>query len=358
MYEGIKVASDAVNHAILLKLERYGVNSHSLQRFNSYLTDRKVRVRIGNSFSDEQTLNIGIPQGSILGPILFIIYNNDLPQVSSILKTTLFADDTNFSLTHKDYESMVGLLNTELTKIHDWTVANRLTINNTKTELLLFSNRSPIHNNEQVILNGQFVSYVDHAKFLGIVIDNKINFKNHINYITGKVAKHAGILHRIKNCLPLKTRLTYYNSYVLPYLNYNILHWGNTNATHLNPLIIIQKRIVRTIAGADYLAHTTPLFRKLNLLKIVDLYKFQAVVDTHLKILNGSYKIEHNVNTRNRNLSKSKYHRLDRTQQSIASSGPMLWNDLPIELRLIKSIPRFKKKLKMFYLSTYVDNDD
>ena len=350
----LKAAFDTVNHEILLKkLERYGVRGHSLQWFDSYLTDRKFRVRIGNSFSDEQTLNIGIPQGSILGPILFIIYNNDLPQVSSILKTTLFADDTNFSLTHKDYDSMVGLLNTELTKIHDWTVANRLTINNTKTELLLFSNRSPIHNNEQVVLNGQFVSYVDHAKFLGIVIDNKINFKNHINYITGKVAKHAGILHRIKNCLPLKTRLTYYNSYVLPYLNYNILHWGSTNPTHLNPLIIIQKRIVRTIAGADYLAHTTPLFRKLNLLKIVDLYKFQAVVDTHLKILKGEYRIEHNVNTRNRNLSKPKFHGKERTIQSIATSGPKLWNSLPPELRSIESIPRFKRQLKTFYVSKY-----
>ena len=100
MYEGIKVASDAVNHAILLKLERYGVSSHSLQRFNSYLTDRKVRVRIGNSFSDEQNTKYGIPQGSIFGPILFI-YINDLPRVSPTLKTTLFADYTNFSFTHQ-----------------------------------------------------------------------------------------------------------------------------------------------------------------------------------------------------------------------------------------------------------------
>ena len=154
--------------------------------------------------------------------------------------------------------------------------------------------------------------------------------------------------------MTLKTRLTYYNSYVLPYLNYNILHWGSTNITHLNPLIIIQKRIVRIIAGADYLAHTTPLFRKLNLLKIVDLYKFHAVVDTHLKILKGGYKIEHNVNTRNRNLSKPKFHGKERTIQSIATSGPKLWNSLPIEIRSIKSIPRFKGQLKTFYVSEYV----
>ena len=355
----LKSAFDTVNHAILLKkLERYGVRGLCLKWFDSYLTDRKFSVRIGKSFSDEKTLNIGIPQGSILGPLLFIIYNNDLPCISSSLSTTLFADDTNFSLTHNDYDSMVGTLNTELIKICDWTVANRLTINNSKTELLLFSKRRTTHNNEQIILNGQFVNYVDHAKFLGIIVDNKLNFKNHINYITGKVAKHAGILYRIKHSLPQKTRLTYYNSFILPYLNYNILHWGGTNVTHLNPLIIIQKRIVRTIADADYLAHTNPLFRKLNLLKLVDLYKFQAIVDTHTKILKGGYRIDHNVNTRNRNLSKPKFHGKERTKQSIATSGPNLWNALPPEIRSIESIPRFKRHLKTFFVSKYVDTED
>ena len=355
----LKAAFDTVNHSILLKkLERYGVRGYALDWFKSYLTDRKFRVRIGNKFSEEKTVNIGIPQGSILGPILFIIYNNDLPSISPNLMTTLFADDTNFSLTHKNFEPMVGSLNDELLKIHDWTVANRLTINNSKTELLLFSNRSTPHNNEQVVLNGSYVKFVDHAKFLGIYIDSKMNFKKHINYITGKIAKHAGILYRIKQGMPLKTRLTYYNSFVLPYLNYNILHWGNTNDNHLKPLIIIQKRIIRIIADADYLAHTTPLFKKLNLLKLVDLYNFQAVLDTHQKIQKGLYQIEHNVNTRNCNLAKPKGHSLTRTQQAITFSGPILWNSLPPDIRCIKSISNFKKNLKSHYLSNYTTTDD
>ena len=199
------------------------------------------------------------------------------------------------------------------------------------------------------------MSYVDHAKFLGVIIDNKINFKKHINYITGKISKHSGILYRIKHCMPLKTRLTYYNSFVLPYLNYNILHWGNTNDIHLKPLFIIQKRIIRIIADADYLAHTTPLFKKFNLLKLADLYKFQLVLDTHIKIQKGAYKIEHNINTRNSNLSKPKKHLLTRTQQSITYIGPVLWNSLPIEIQSIKSIQIFKRNLKSHYLSKYDD---
>ena len=185
------------------------------------------------------------------------------------------------------------------------------------------------------------------------MIDNKMNFKTHINYITGKIAKHAGILYRIKHNMPPKTRLIYYNSFVLPYLNYNIIHWGRNNDIHLKPLVTMQKRIIRTIADAEYLAHTTPLFRKFNILKLVDLYAFHAVLDTHIKIKNGAYKIEHDINTRNSNLSKPKRHYLKRTQQSITHMGPTLWNSLPENLRSINSIPNFKRKLKKHYISKY-----
>ena len=350
----LKAAFDTVNHSILLnKLELYGIRGHCNSWLKSYLADREYQVRLQKTNSTRRTVNIGIPQGSILGPILFIIYNNDLPLISDKFNTTLFADDTNFSLTHSDYHDMIPLLNNELEKIYDWTIANRLTINTTKTEALLFTNRHVSIDDQPLLLGGLPVNYVDNARFLGVTIDKQVSFKLHINDVVGKVSKHAGILYKIKNNLPLSARLAYYNSFVLPYLTYNILHWGGTNETHLKPLVIIQKRIIRTIADADYLAHTSPLFYKLKLLKLYDLYRFQVVVDTRSKIDKGYYRTLHDRSTRNNQLACPKFHRLVRTQQSVTFNGPTFWNYLPENIRKIKSLTIFKKKLKNYYLNQY-----
>ena len=176
----------------------------------------------------------------------------------------------------------------------------------------------------------------------------------HISQVLTKISKHAGILFKLRGSLPTCTRINYYNSFILPYLEYNLLHWGGTNVTHLEPLVIVQKRIIRTIADADYLAHTTPLFHSLKLLKLRDLYKFQAVVDTHIKIKHGKYNISHELHTRNSQLALPKFHRLTRTQQSVTFNGPTFWNRLPKELRNISSLPDFKLKLKDYYVSCYV----
>ena len=248
---------------------------------------------------------------------------------------------------------MVSLLNIELEKIYNWTLANRLTINSSKTELLLFTNRQVLPSSSEVLLNGTSVEYVDHARFLGVTIDNQINYKLHINNVVAKISKHGGILYKIKHNLPLPARIMYYNSFILPYLTFNIINWGNTNQTHLNPLITAQKRIIRTISDAGYLDSTTPLFHRLKLLKFEDLYKFHAIMDTHKRIMSGQYRVLHTRNTRNSGLAVPKFHRLSRTQQSITFNGPELWNKLPAHLRDISSLPILKIKLKEHLLSLY-----
>ena len=351
----LKSAFDTVNHHILLKkLELYGIRGNCLLWFQSYLRDRKFKVGINKKFSSIHTSNIGIPQGSILGPLLFIIYNNDLPLVSNILKTTLFADDTNFSIEHKNYDILIPTLNSELRKITNWTAANRLTINTSKTEMLFFSNRhNVITNDEQVNLNNEWIKFVNHARFLGVIIDDKTNFRYHINLVTKKLSKHAGILYKIRNSLTMPAKLTYYNSFILPYLNFNIIHWGNTNEVHLQPLVKMQKRIIRNICNADFLEHTTPLFFRLKLLKLCDISKFHACLDTHSKLQQGFYQSRHGLQTRYRNLAVPKFHRLTRTQQSITFNGPLYWNQLPEEIRTISSRSSFKRRLKEHYLAEY-----
>ena len=250
----LKSAFDTVNHSILLsKLEVYGIRGHGLNLIKSYLQDRNFFVGLKDICSETQTVNIGIPQGSILGPIFFIIYNNDLPLVYDILSTTLFADDTNFTISNNNYQEMVTELNHELEKIYDWTISNRLTINTTKTELLSFSNLKISPSNNDVILNGTSLSFVNHARFLGVTIDSNMNFRTHIQNINTKISKNCGIFGKIKRFLPTSSRLVYYNSFVLPYLSYNIIHWGNTNECHLNSLYLTQKRVVRYITDSDYL---------------------------------------------------------------------------------------------------------
>ena len=355
----LKSAFDTVNHSILIsKLELYGIRGVPLKWIESYLSDRKFYVSLNGSSSSTKTLNIGIPQGSILGPLYFIIYNNDLPKVSNILSTTLFADDTNFSISNNCYETMKSTLNEELVKINEWTAANGLTINTNKTELLLFSNRHVNATDYDIFIDGDPVAYQNHARFLGVMVDKKLNFKIHIDIVNTKVSKHAGILYKIRNDLSASARKIYYNSFILPYLTYCIIHWGNTNAVHLKPLYLTQKRIIRCLTGAEFLDSTTPLFYKLEILKLNDLYKFYAVLDTFKKLKSGDYEITHNINTRNRHDAKKKFHRTSRTQQSITFSGPSIWNTLPTDIKNIDKFSTLKVKLKEYFLKQYSPAND
>ena len=353
----VKKAFDCVNHSILLhKLERYGVRGIPLNWLKSYLLDRKCFVEIGSYKSNLKTFNIGVPQGSILGPLLFLVYVNDLPKFSATMQTQLFADDTIVFKTGSDLDMLINSSNEELIKLNEWTRANKLTIHAGKTKLLVVSNRIPLHYNLSINILDNDISPSNCCKYLGVHLDDRLTFKDHINYINGKISRHTGILYKIRSNLPMKTRLDYYYAYIYPYLAYNITIWGCTYPTHLKPLIIQQKRTIRTITNAGYRDHTNPLFKRLKLLKIQDIYHFHLGVYMFRARARGEYPSQTYIETRGSNDSRSVRHRLSTTQHAVSYAGPKYWRSLPPNLKSINSLVRFRKSLKEHLLSQYDEN--
>ena len=184
----LKKAFDRVYLILLKKLELYGIRGIPLNWFRSFLGNRDCFVGIGNINSDRKLINIGVPQGSILGPILFLVYINDLPNISNLFHATLYADDTTISVSDQNATSLINNTNFVLEKIDNWSIANRLTINTSKTELILTTNRlDDCTGRPDVILRGTCVDSSSYCKFLRVIVDAKLSFKQHIGHVVIKI---------------------------------------------------------------------------------------------------------------------------------------------------------------------------
>ena len=237
-------AFDTVNHSILLqKMNCYGIRGVALEWFNSYLSNRTQYVTYNYTESDKQTIKCGVPQGSILGPLLFLIYVNDLCSVSEELFFILFADDTNVFLSHKDEKLLNDLMNQELTKVSTWFKVNKLSVNAKKTKFMIFTNKKMCSvNNFEIFMDHQSIANVEKIKFLGVYIDNKLNWKFHINYISDKIAKSIGILCKARKVLAKSTLLNLYYVFCFPYFSFGNIIWASNYKTNINPLLILQKK--------------------------------------------------------------------------------------------------------------------
>ena len=321
-------AFDTINHSILLKkLEFYGVRGQFLNLIQSYLTNRYQVVRIGKNISDRSEIRLGVPQGSILGPLLFLVYVNDVFYVSNVAKTILFADDNPLVFTHHSWDILFTMCNQELEKFRVWCLANRLSINVNKTFYMIFSNSTyAIENIPHVYIDGQIIVNKTDCMFLGMKLDNKLKFNLHVQYISGKVSKSIGIIFRLSKIVPSNVLRSLYFSFIYSYLTYCICIWGGTFPTHLNRLTILQKRIIRIITGSEYLAHTNDLFYNNSLLKLPEIYEYFVLIYM-FKNLNTFPTFQ--TSTRTSDNLRIDFHRLSVSRNSIAYNGPTFWNTLP-----------------------------
>ena len=279
-------AFDTLDHSILLtKLNFYVFSGSALMWFRSYLSNRQQFVDFDGTVSDVCTLSTGVPQGWILGPLLFIIFMNDIHIASKQFNFILYADDTNMINPMCSFSSQIPLqsismvqlshnINVELNNIHEWLSINKLSLNVKKTKFMIFHYRQ--RNIDDLILdlqiNSETIERVTEFNFLGLTLDENLNWNAHIQKVSNKISRTLGVMCRLKNPPPLHILRILYNSLILPHLQYGILTWGFC----LDRLQKLQKRSVRIITRSKYNAHTDPLFKSLNLLKLKDLFELSV----------------------------------------------------------------------------------
>jgi len=343
-------AFDTVNHRILMnKLDNIGIRGGVKSWFGSYISNRKQFVSVSGSNSHVSTLNMGVPQGSTLGPILFLLYINDMSRCSDTLRLVHFADDTTAFFSCEDPVQLVQTVNSELLKVRDWLCANRLTLNVNKTCYMMMTDRNVV--TPDVCINGRIIDKVDEAKFLGITVDRKLSFIPHVDNVCKQVARATGILNRFSSLLPFSVRLKIYFALVYSRVSYGILSWGHCSVTSMNRLERVLGRARRTLQGG------AP--RELLLFNFSSIYMYSVGIKIYqvLKLDQHPYFLElysslrpnHDYETRFNSCDKYNVPRYAKAkcQRGFLYQSVSLWNSLPDNIKQIEEFSMFKHRLKM-----------
>jgi uncharacterized protein YifN (PemK superfamily) len=364
-------AFDTIDHSILLyKLRYYGLSDNALKLVETYLCNRMQYVSMDNLNSSMLPISIGVPQGSILGPLFFIIYVNDLHSACDLFHPIIYADDSTLSASLRTFgpagQDRDRYINNELDKVSTWLKLNKLSLNSSKTKAILFHTARKSVTYPSIKIDNVAIEYVDSFDYLGITLDKHLNWKPHIEKISMKMSKVVGIVSRMKNLLPGNVLLTLYNSLFLPYLNYGILCWKS----RINAIFKLQKKIIRIVSGEKYNAHTEPLFKNLRLLKADDLctlqfWKFCYKLENYL-LPNYFYAnlFAKNIHIHRHNTRNANDYHIPRVKHEFAKhciqyTIPIAYNNCPKLIRdkiHTHSMAGFIKYIKCYFIDSYEVN--
>jgi len=373
----IKKAFDCVDHNILFrKLHKLGIRDTCLKWFKSYLSNRTQKVDVNGSLSEVKGIDIGVLQGSTLGPILFLCFINDLP-LSTNLFSLLFADDTACLAAHDDLSQLCTFVNTELQKLAIWFKSNKLAVNVKKTKYVIFhTKQKKLHmGNNKIFFNNNDLTYNDpdliteldrisndnnqiseqSYKYLGILLDENLSFDAHVSYLSAKISKSLYFLSKAKNFLPKKALLNLYFALIHPHLLYcsNII--GCANASNLKKISILQKSAIRLINNKNHNFPTTQLFLNHGILPFKQILEYQKSSFMHSVFYGSSPKtfneifqknpIRHDHDLRNHNNFAVPRPRLDWFKRMPPFSFTSHWNSLE-EAKLYQNKVTFQIMLK------------
>ena len=283
-------AFDTVNHKILLrKLEHYGIRGIANKWFATYLSKRKQYVSINGTFSETKTIEHGVPQGSVLGPLLFLVYINDLHTCIKHSTTRHFADDTNLlhiiDLSKPRNRNLTRKLNSDLKSLNHWLLANKISLNSTKTEIIFFRNkRTPIPNTI-IKLNGVKLKSSHDIKYVGITFDEHLTFHTHIKLLNAKLKRANNLLAISRHYLSKPLLIQIYFGQFYSHLSYGCQLWGQFEQ-NIAQTITLQKKAIRLLSFAHFQAHSEPIFKELQLLKLTDMIEMTNILFTHSTLNN------------------------------------------------------------------------
>ena len=274
---------------LLKKLENYGIRGIANQWFQSYLSERRQYVNIQGSDSNTSEVELGVPQGSVLGPLLFLIYINDLHKSIKYSTPRLFADDTNLLLKNHSLKKLQKQINFDLRQLYNWLVANKISLNSDKTELIIFHHpNKKIDYNLKIKLNGKKLSLSKYVKYLGILLDPHLNWGAHIDVLSGKLNRAAGMLAKIRHYVTNEGVRNIYFSIFSSLMTYASQIWAQFSNKHVTRIQKIQNRALRIINFSEFDAPSTPLYFKSDILKLSDHVRLQNFLHVHRDLKENS----------------------------------------------------------------------
>ena len=362
----IKKCFDCIQHQVLLhKMTKYGILGLENKWFHSCLSDRQQITIYNNVTSEPLPVTMGIPQGSVLGPALFLLFINDLTCAIKHSIIDIYADDTLIYVSDENVDKAAFLLQSDIDHIIDWFEKNKLTISVEKSFVMYVASKQRL--GQLTVLpkfkaKNQFLHLRDGSTYLGMIIDQNLSWEEHISHLCKKLRPKVGMFFRLRHILSPQMLKTVYFTLVQSLIDYGITIWGSANQTNIKSVQRLQSRCARLLTG--YFYHdisSLVILSQLGLLNVKQRYSFFICIMVY-KSLNDSMPNHicdtltflrdcHNHDTRNELLLKIPFSRSSYGKRTFANVGSCLWNNLPNVLKSSHNISTFRKNLHNFLLS-------